>query len=229
MVRRLFSFWTHLVSLMRFICLCFLSFHVLILAVYIFKNFIYFIWFQMDLKKVVNYLIHLISSIPLVLSQFLSNLLCPRLSSVSFSDRARFYCFWNESHLDVHIITTFVSSVFSILSFINSILPLSLHFYYYLLFKILDLNAEFVCPFLLFVFLFPFVSPLCLSLSSSHFLLAGLFWNVYCLYDITISCILPSQSQDDGITSLKKGISHILSCHNSHTHIIPYINKYTIK
>lgn len=147
-----------------------------------------------------NCLIHLISSVSLVLYHFLSNLLCLRLSSLSFPNQARFYCFWNEYYLDVHISTTFVSDVFSILLFIDPILPLILHFCYYLLFKILNFNAE-------FAYLFPLF--LCLSLSVSLFLSpclchslpliffqAKLFWDVSSFYIITISCIHPAKKKN---------------------------------
>lgn len=178
-----------------------------------------------------NYLIHLIPSVSLVLSHFLSNLLCLRLPSLSFPDQARFYCFWNESHLDVHISTTFVSNVFSILSFINSILPLSLCFYYYLLFKILDFNVEFVCLFsslclCLYLYRFFFlpvsVSPFP-SLSPGKIVLRCL---LHLCYNIFIHPQSPSKSQDYGITPLKKTF-HILSFHNSHTRTISHFSKYT--
>lgn len=96
------------------------------------------------------------------------------------------YYFWNKSHLDLNIITIFVSDEFYISFSINVILLLSIHiihFYYHLLFEILDSGG--CLP-------FPSASvsntvslQLCyivslstsLSLSFSHFFLPFIFFS----------------------------------------------------
>ena len=96
--------------------------------------------FQIDLKKVMNCLIHLISSVSLVLFRFLSNPSCLCFLPYLFLIGLDFIVF-EMNHIWIYILLLDLFQMcFWFFFFINTILPLS-SLFYYLLFKIFDFNV----------------------------------------------------------------------------------------